>query len=382
MCRRLASPTVDARAATGATGAANHVREAGPGMRDKPTHLLSMRVRARKLIRLALLACLVALPALIAGPATANPAGSNGQLLFARYDPNLDDTVLHTINPDGSHDQQVVPFAVECPHWSPDGTRIAACGTVSHLPGPDTGGATIIDADTGSYREIRGPDPELTTACYVWSPDAKRLACESWSDEEFIGEMNDPTRNGIYTIRVSDGQGLTRMTSNPYGDDVPMAYSPNGKRLVFARYDENGDSLGLFVVKTNGTGLRQIAPAGVTCCSAGWSPQGNNIVFSRHVTPDVHSSIWIVHFDGTGLREVPAHPAYGCGGPNSDPNAGGCFDPRWSPDGEQIVFGNGSGDLGRNVYTVRPDGSGLHQVTHGDAGQSNEQPDWGPHPLG
>jgi Tol biopolymer transport system component len=71
------------------------------------------------------------------------------------------------------------------------------------------------------------------------------------------------------------------MTSNPYGDDTPMAYSPNGERLVFARYDQNGNSVGLFVVKTDGTGLRQIAPAGVTCCNGGWSPQGNNIVFSR-----------------------------------------------------------------------------------------------------
>lgn len=31
-----------------------------------------------------------------------------------------------------------------------------------------------------------------------------------------------------------------------------------------------------------------------------------------------------------------------------------------------MVFGNGSANLGRNIYTVRPDGSGLHQVTHSD----------------
>jgi len=323
----------------------------------------------RRLVMLALVAGLAALPALYAATATANPAGPNGQILFGRYDPNLDDTVLYTINPDGTHEQQVLPFGRECPRWSPDGTRIATCGTPTF-----DDGATIIDPDTGSYREIPGPDPDLNTACYVWSPDAERLACESWSD-------SDPSRNGIYTIRISDGQGLTQMTSNPFGDDTPVDYSPNGKRLVFIRSDADGNSQGLFVIKTNGTGLHRIAPAGVTCCNGDWSSQGNNIVFSRHVTPDVHSSMWIVHSDGTGLREIPAHPAYGCGGPNSDPNAGGCFDPRWSPDGEQVVFGNGSEDLGRNIYTVRPDGTGLHQVTHGDASQSNESPDWGPHPL-
>jgi hypothetical protein len=340
-------------------------------MKDTLRQLLSAPrgAGARTLIVLALVAVPAIVLALSTSAATANPTSPNGQLLFARYDPNLDDTVLHTINPDGSQDRQVVPFAVECPHWSPDGSRIAACGTPTF-----DDGATIIDPDTGSYRAIPGPDPDLNTACYVWAPDAKRLACESWSD-------SDPSRNGIYTIRVSDGQGLTQMTSNPFGDDTPVDYSPTGKRLVFIRSDADGNSQGLFVIKTNGTGLRRIAPAGVTCCNGDWSPQGNNIVFSRHVTPDVHSSMWIVHSDGTGLREIPAQPAYGCGGPNSDPNAGGCFDPRWSPDGEQVVFGNGSEDLGRNIYTVTPDGTGLHQVTHGDASQSNESPDWGPHPL-
>jgi Tol biopolymer transport system component len=320
------------------------------------------------LIRLGLVACVAALPAVTASPAAASPAGRNGSIVFARYDPSLDDTVLYTVNPDGSHEQQMLPLAFQCPHWSPDGTTIATCG------GPDGSATALIDPDTGTFRKLPMPDPELLTFCFVWAPDAKRLACESFSE-------GDPTRNGIYTIRTSDGQGLRRVTSNPNGDDAPMDYSPNGKRLVFTRYDANGESVGLFTINADGTRLRQIAPAGVTCCDGDWSPLGNDIVFSRHVTADVHSSMWIVHSDGSGLREVPARPAYGCGGPNSDPNAAGCFDPRWSPDGTQIVFGNGTEDLGRNVWTVRPDGTGLRQVTHGDVNQSNEAPDWGRHPL-
>jgi Tol biopolymer transport system component len=88
--------------------------------------------------------------------------------------PNLDDTVLYTINPDGSHNRQVVPFAVECPHWSPDGSRIAGCGTPTF-----DNGATIIDPDTGNYRVIPGPDLNIT--CYVW---ARRMATQANPTEQ------------------------------------------------------------------------------------------------------------------------------------------------------------------------------------------------------
>lgn len=43
-----------------------------------------------------------ALSALSASPTAANPAGPNGLIAFGRYAPSLDDTVLHTINSDGS----------------------------------------------------------------------------------------------------------------------------------------------------------------------------------------------------------------------------------------------------------------------------------------
>jgi hypothetical protein len=78
------------------------------------------------------------------------------------------------------------------------------------------------------------------------------------------------------TIRSSDG-GLTRITSDPGGDDDPGDHSPDGKSLVFARADQNGQLVGLFVVNVNGTchrrGLRtRVLPerdgGGVGACRA------------------------------------------------------------------------------------------------------------------
>jgi TolB protein len=312
----------------------------------------------------ALLALLVALTAM---PAGAERRDSNGRIAFARFDPALGDTVLYTVKADGSRERQVLPDALECPHWSPDGTRIATCGDAS------SGGASrIIDPRDGSYRVLPMFDPaNMFLPCFIWSPDGGRLACEGFG-------LNDPSRNGIYSVRSTDGGGVVRITSNPGGDDIPGAYSPNGKRLVFARGDQSGTS-GLFVVKVDGSGLRPITAPGALFSSFGdWSPEGNQIVFSQHVTVDKRSSIWIVRADGTGLHEVVVQGQPLCGGASAEPGTISCFSPSWSPDGERIVFSRGtSGDNDSNIYTVNVDGSGLTQVTHGGRDQS---PDWGTRP--
>ena len=191
---------------------------------------------------------------------------------------------------------------------------------------------------------------------------------------------DDGSQNGIHTIRSSDGDGLTQITSNPGGDDVPGSWSANGKRIVFQRFGPDSYE-GVFVVNANGTGLKRILPPTVSanCCTFSWSPQGNEIAFSRHVTPDVHSSLWVMHSDGSGLRPLTVPPSSSCGGPNADPAAIGCLEPAWSPDGTKIAFAGGLDlDTDGEIYIVNVDGTGLTQVTHTGGSQS---PDWGTHPV-
>jgi Tol biopolymer transport system component len=316
---------------------------------------------------LALFALLVALAAVFALPAGASPRGVNGQITFARFNPLLGDTQVYVVNPDGTG-QRLVQGPTdtgECPKWFPDGSLIATCGSPVGL-------SRYINPDDGTFRDVGSQDPTLFNPCGLPSPDGTLLLCETFSE--------DGSQNGIHTVRSSDGGGLTQITSNPGGDDVPGDWSPNGKRIVFQRYDSNFNFEGLFVVNINGTGLKQILPADFILSSTGsWSPQGNEIVFSQHVTPDVHSSIWVVHADGTGLHEINVQPASACGGANADPNADGCPQSAWSPDGTKIVFAKGkSTDVDAEIYTVNVDGTGLFQVTHAP-GSGN--PDWGTHPV-
>jgi Tol biopolymer transport system component len=321
----------------------------------------------RKLIRFAVVAAAAA--AFIAIPAAANPPASNGRIAFTRFDPVQGDDFVYTANPDGSQERQLLPTGAEGPRWSPDGSRIAV--------GPhDVGGvsARIVNPDDGSYRDLANPHADrLFLGCGVWSPDAKRLACDGQSWDV------DPTLNGIYTIRSFDGGGLERITADPGGEDCPGDYSPNGKRLVFLR--SNDTTFALFTTKLDGGDLRQITPDGSDQFSinfecGNWPPQGNEILFSAHAPSDQRSTIWMVHSDGTGLQQIPIP---GCGGLISDPTTIGCFGPSWSPDGSKIVFVRRS--AGQNdVDTANADGTDPSVVSDTPLDEGGP-PDWGTHPL-
>jgi Tol biopolymer transport system component len=314
---------------------------------------------------------------LIVAPAGARPRGVNGQITYDQIiDPTTGEKAVVIANPDGSNERVLVPANPVscCADFSPDGSKLA-------FPYPTADGrigTAIINADGSGYTPFTIPDPTLNVGCGTgsWSPDGKRLACETWDDTTTA----TAARNGIYTISSADGSGLRRVTANPLGGhDAPGSYSPNGKRLVFARSDSNGNTVGLFVINADGTHVRQITPPG-TIIQAGnfgdWSPQGNEIIFSRHVTPDVPGSIWVIHANGTGLHEIHIQ-GLDCGASFSDPNAAGCHGVRWSPDGKKIIF-SGLTAAGFNIYTANADGTGLRQVTFDGNG---DDPAWGTHPL-
>jgi Tol biopolymer transport system component len=320
----------------------------------------------RKLLVLAVLATTVA--AVVATPAAAKPRGTNGKIVT-----NSDNLVtgheeVYTVDPDGTDKQLISSDEAEAGQWSPDGSMFALFSTA---------GESLFNPDTGIGLNYGLPDtryPGLLLFCGAWSPNGERLACEGFG-------LTDPSRTGVYTLRASDGGDLQQVTSEPTGDDAPGDYSPNGKLLLITKLSFDPFNYGLYTVRVDGTGLRRILPDGMDFRfgSGSWSPQGNEIVFSsRFPNGDYHSSIWVVHSDGTGLRQLPV--AGPCGGLIADPTTIGCFNPNWSPDGKKIVFGRNADDDQRDLYTVNADGSGLFQVTH-TPDISEFGGDWGTHPV-
>jgi Tol biopolymer transport system component len=327
-----------------------------------PMRLPRLIVRGRK--RIAALVVAVAAIALIAigGSAQAKVSGPNGRIAFARNDPasTEEDTFAFTANPDGSDPQQLFPgHHAGSPRWSPDGTEVAVlsdgglpCCTVA---------AVVINPDTGSYRVLPMQEPDtLFTACPVWSADGKRLACDGESD-------SDPSRNGIYTIRSSDGGDLKRITNAAGVIDTPIDYSPDGNQIVFGRTSPDHNCDALFVVNVSGSGLQKITPCGFVDDDGSWSPDGTKIAFEHR------GSLFVVHPDGTRLAKIPLAT-------KSRSFAG---DFSWSPDGTKLVFllgtPTGPHSFQEGIATANADGSDVHQATISPT--FDHQADWGPHAL-
>src|SRR4051812_48158408 len=141
-------------------------------------------------------------------------------IAFTRFVPALDDDATFVANLATGEVRRLFPGASTSPHWSPDGrlVTILGCGN----PPACTTAAILVNPDTGHYRVLLMPAPNrIFTACNIWSPDGRRLACE--------GEgLDDPSLSGVYTMKVAGG-GLRRVTWNPTGGlDGPADYSADG----------------------------------------------------------------------------------------------------------------------------------------------------------
>jgi Tol biopolymer transport system component len=294
----------------------------------------------RKLIALGLVAGLAALAALSTLPAGATVSGTNGKIVFGQIDPNYG----VTIDPDGSDQHQIGPVGrTTCNTWAPDSSKVL-CNLLSEegegIPQPAT-----ANPDGSGFTLL---NPNLHLFCLNWSPDGSRLLCHS------EGEAN--RADGRYTVRSSDGGDLVRVTAAPpAGGDTGYGYSPDGSRILYARFDSNEHGT-LFSVKPDGSDPVQLSPPSLSMIDldffdrvgADWAPDGSRVTFAAFDESRRKTGLFVVNADGSGLRLVT-------------PPGVGALSAQWSPNGALIALTSCCGLP--QAWVVHPNGTGLRRVT-------------------
>jgi serine/threonine protein kinase/Tol biopolymer transport system component len=224
------------------------------------------------------------------------------------------------------------------PSWSPNGHRIAYWG----LP---AGSANRVIWTTSADG---GEAVRVTTDPYVnwdpvWSPDGSFLYFAS----DRSGSMN--------LWRVAIDQDTGRVVGPPEPINTPsqsssqLTIASKGHQVAYATSEgrSNLESVPFDPIALGVTGLAHAITEGSRAVRrADASPDGRWIVFDTQA-PEEH--LFVVRPDGTGLRQITT-------GPVKDRV------PIWSPDGSRIAFySNRSGKY--EAWSVHPDGTGLEQMT-------------------
>jgi TolB protein len=203
----------------------------------------------------------------------------------------------------------------------------------------------VVRATGAGFREIvhsrsgtGSPSDSVAPYDPRWSPGGASVAFSNGFAE--IWRVNPATR------------ALRRITRSSIERDRQPAWSPDGKRLVYAQHC----SLVTRPVSDGKTRLLARWPGSTSCFGApDWSPDGQRVVFDRN-----GQQLFMINADGLGLRPLT-------------PRGDFARFPRWSPDGKQIAFITGA-----SLSVMKADGSQRRTIVQRDGLNFNVNPAWSP----
>ncbi|MGE5225927.1 MAG: hypothetical protein ACM3OO_03530 [Planctomycetaceae bacterium] len=224
-------------------------------------------------------------------------------------------TELVAVSADGSGQAVVMTdaasrgrgWAADEPAWSPDGSRLAfVMDRRTHLRRwAGDGYLFVMNADASGLTQLTTQD---NVAGPTWSPDGSQIAY---------------VRNQGQQLMVMNADGSdAHVIASVRGYYQRPAWSANGRWIAYQSRPRPGvsEAISVFEIRPDGTGEREIAPAG----QPAWSPDGRLVVaFWRGP-----AALTVMMADGTA-----AHRVTRCRLPCVDDLVGS-----WSPDGRAIAF--------------------------------------------
>ncbi len=291
---------------------------------------------------------------------------------------------LYLANADGTDSRKIASLSdvAQVPVWSPDGSKIRLTIGGQYGSSPSIwqvapSGADLHPLFTGWHARAGEWDGR-------WTPDGKYFVFQSrnqlWGVREgssflhkidsapvqltsgAIGYINPlPAKDGkeIYAIEVLRKGELDQYNQRtaafaPYLGGISAYYfdfSRDGQSLAYVTYPEEI----LWRSKADGSGSVQLTSSQFAVFEPRWSPDGKQIVFYA-LEQGKPPRLYIIPSDGSGAPQelAPSSP-------------GQQWDPTWSPDGRSVVFGDQPGpqslirivDVNTRQISVVPGSQGL-----------------------
>jgi Tol biopolymer transport system component len=239
-----------------------------------------------------------------------------------------------------------------------DGYLLSLDGSMPGKPIESTTEVTFVDLAPGTHtvtlsglaencRMTGESHLETTVAPGVTSEIAFQVVC---APALIAFSSNGVDLQAIFVVKP-DGTGLKNL-SPPDAFDFNPVWSPDGRRLLFLGLED------LYVMNADGSGRARLVEGRPEVGSARWSPDGSMIAFTFEGFDDDDEffiDLWVVRSDGSGRIKLAAGIDAGAS---------------WSPDGRQIAYGRDQ------IRIINVDGGGDHRLTRQPFPTS--EPAWSP----
>ena len=187
---------------------------------------------------------------------------------------------------------------------------------------------------------------------YSWDPNYEYRYTDVFPSFSNDGKLVLTRKDWDSSLDIMDPDGSNRKQVFPAngGTAFSPSWSPDGQWLVFgyggflqARKNQPAK---LMMVRRDGTGAKDLTEGLPNSGFPSWSPDGKRIVY--RVWGDKDAGLRILNIEDHSVKVLTTE-----------------YDnvPYWSPDGQRILFTRKLSGNNFDIFTIRPDGSDLQQLT-------------------